>query len=991
MTAMNRSRAIPILLFVAALAAGGLLMAQRERIAESFSLAGEIRFDALSRAVRAPDGSFAAVMDSNKRVVRIAEDGELVYSILPRNSPDKGFFFANEIAFGPGGELYVASTYLDTGTLTVNREAIVRFSPQGRFNGTLFAIDHAPDDYVDNIGVIRGLRWTPDGLRFCVAEEGGIRVYCLAPDGGVPPREEFLPFAGDAPSVIYATASEDGGTIVFSTAATEVYAGPPGGPAALVYDGKAAAGDHFSIPSDIGTLDGAVYFSDLGRDANIRLESDGSPTPVFDAALARAGGYEDDFFECKSFDLAPGHLTLANNGKVVHVPLVAGAAIRTIDHARGNAALWLGRAQIWALLAALAALLVALLALAVRNATPESRRTAKQVLLVAAMLGTAVGITTHMIFGNMSRRLEEESSKNLRGYLEVGRLLIDTDAVDRIRHVGDYMNEDYQALLAQLRQTITRDGAIVPGTFSGVYKVIGDKLVALAYHDGLRGIFYPYDYQYSKSVYAEVGATGQPYVGEIVDIYGVWLNGVIRLDNSAGEMVGFLEVGMDQTAYEEANRALIRKTLVDLTMVLFVLLFVFTEIGFFSSHVLDSSARGNEAAQRRYDEGALRFVSFLAISGVFLSASFLPLFSKSLAVPVGSLPFSMVVGLPMAIETMCGAVVALLYGHVRFGLGIKTDVVLGCLAVGAGMAVTAMSATFEHFIAGRVVVGMGMGLLMIAFRTYFLIEKDEGRKESGIVALTAGVVAGINVGSVSGGMIAARTGMPPVFWLQTALLAVAAAGGLLLVRNRHRPRAAAETPRFSPFAFLGSPSVLSFFVFAFLPITACGLFLGFLFPLFAEAQGSSTNEISAAFMLFGLGSVYLGPSMTRLTSFLFGARRAIVVGALVMAGSLLVFAHFQTMAAAYVSVALFGLTDSFVFNQGMSFFSSLPGVRRFGADKAMGVYNVFESGGEALGPMGFGLAMSMGLGAGIAGIAGALAVSAGLFALLSRAAKQEVS
>jgi MFS family permease len=79
------------------------------------------------------------------------------------------------------------------------------------------------------------------------------------------------------------------------------------------------------------------------------------------------------------------------------------------------------------------------------------------------------------------------------------------------------------------------------------------------------------------------------------------------------------------------------------------------------------------------------------------------------------------------------------------------------------MVATALAPTFERLIAGRVLVGMGMGLLMIAFRTYFLIEKDEGRKESGIIALTAGVVAGINTGSVSGGMLAARIGMRPVF------------------------------------------------------------------------------------------------------------------------------------------------------------------------------------------------------------------------------------
>jgi len=98
---------------------------------------------------------------------------------------------------------------------------------------------------------------------------------------------------------------------------------------------------------------------------------------------------------------------------------------------------------------------------------------------------------------------------------------------------------------------------------------------------------------------------------------------------------------------------------------------------------------------------------------------------------------------------------------------------------------------------------------------------------------------------------------------------------------------------------------------------------------------------------------------------------------------LLLFAAFQTLTAAYIAVVLFGLTDSFIFNQGLSYFSSLRSVDRLGEDKAIGVYSVFEAGGEALGPMAFGLAMSLSLGVGIAGIAVALAASTGIFLALS--------
>ena len=976
---MARPRSsLPVLFALACLLGGGLFL-QRDRIPESFSLSSAVPFEKLSKAARCADGSFAVVFDSNKRIARVGADGELIYLVPARNDPEKGFFFANEIAFDPAGNLYVASTYIDTGTLTVNREAVVRFSPEGRPEAVLYSIEHAPEPYVDNIGTIRSLQWTPDGLRFCRVGADGIRAVRVDPADGAKVDETVTPLANEQDNVIYATISADGRELAYSTAATEIYVAKPGKAPAKRYDGRELPDEIYSIPSDLHYQGSDLFFSDLGRDAIVRLRADNGSEPLFDKEIAVAHGYADAFYECKSFQIADGHLTLPNNGKVVHFQTRAPAAIRTFDCAQGNAALWAKRAAIWLQLALFAVCASALVFLAIRQASPDGRRMAKQVALVALMLGTAVGITTYMIFNNLSRRLDEEARNNLRGYLAVGQLVVDGDAVDRIQHVKHYMNADYQAVLKQLCQTITRNGAIDPSTYSGIYKTFGDKLSALAYHDGLRGIFYPYDYQYGKSIYAQVAETGEPYVGEIVDIYGVWLNGVVPLKNSAGETVGLLEVGVDQSAQREANRALFKSTLMDLAMVLFVLLFVFFEIGFFSSHVMDRADRADDAAWQRYDEGALRFVSFLAIAGVFLSASFLPLYIKSLAPAIGRFP-DLIIGLPMVIETLCGAVVALLYGHVRIRAGIKTDIVLGCLAIMAGMAATGLAPTFDLLIAGRVLVGMGMGLLMIAFRTYFLIERHDGKKESGIIALTAGVIAGINVGSVSGGMLAARIGMRPVFGIQAALLVLAAVAALALVRNRRRATPNGRTSGApSPWAFLRDRAVWSFFVFIFLPVTACGLFLGFLFPLFAEEQGCTINEISLAFMLFGAASVYLGPALTRLTTVLFGARRTMPVGALIMTGALLLFAAFQTLAAAYATIILFGLTESLIFNQGLSYYSSLPNVRRFGEDKAMGIYNVFESGGEALGPMAFGLAASLSLGLGIAAIAAALGAGAAIF------------
>lgn len=979
---MDRSRLVPVLLFAAFLSLGILLTAQWRSLPEALSLTGTVSFAKLSKAVHGSDGSYAVVFDSNKRIARLDARGELLSLLAPSSSPEQGFFFANEICLAPDGTLYVSSTYIDPDSLTVNREAIVRFSPDGRYKGLVYSIDHAPESYVDNIGLIRGLSWTGDGLRFCLVNGKQIHSYLIDPAEGTVRSRLSTASPEDSGQILYAAIAEDGREIAFTTASTEIYTASPGGSPVKRYDGRNV--EELSIPSDIHYSSGDLYFSDLGRDGVMRLTTqDGRVIPVFNARIAADRGYRDAFFECKSFHIDTAGLTLANNGKIVTLPLSDGQPALILAQAHGNEMFWIKRIALWLQLLLFLALALAILRLIVASASPGGLQSFRRTVMVGVMVCTAVGITASMIFNNLDRRLAEETQRNLRGYLEVGRLVIDPEAVDRVRHVQDYMNPDYQALIAELRQTITRDGTMAASTYSGIYKVHGNKLVALAYHDGLRGIFYPYDYQYDKSVYSGIAAAGRTYIGQIVDIYGVWLIGVVPLRNHRGEQVGFLEVGIDQSVHKEANRVLLKNTLINLAMVLFVLLFVFSEAGSFTSRFLDRHRLAAAETPWQYDEATLRLLSFIGLSGVFLSASILPLYAKSLATPAGPLPRDMLIGLPMVAETLTGAFTAVVYGHIRLRLGLKLDIFLGALFTALGMAATAHTATFAGLILARSVVGLGLGLMMIAFRTYCLLEREQERQNTGIVALTVGVTAGINAGSVSGGMLAERFGMETVFLTQAALLALTALLTLLLLRNRRRALPTDGTGLSLP-AFLSDKRVFAFFFFAFLPITACGLFLGFLFPLFAESRGLSPNEISLAFMLFGVASVYLGPSLTRLTTFLFGIRGAIAAGALIMVGALLLFASFQTLIAAYITIILFGLTDSFIFNQGIAYFTALTSVQRLGEDKAMGVYSVFESGGEALGPLAFGLAMSLSIGVGVSVIAALLAAGTGIFLFVSR-------
>jgi len=985
-------RRIPTLLFTLALIATTTFIHwRRNEVMDSFSMGQTVSFDKASLAVFAagdaqrPD-SYFIVYDSNKRVAQVDADGALLQLLKSKSNAKAGFYLANDVAVAGDGTIYIASTYINPETLAVNRECIVKYDRQGRYGGVVFTHDHDESEVVDNTGLIRGLQSTADGVRFCMLSTNAILTYQVSSSAAppAPPVRTEVPDARVA--VQSATLSSDGMRLAFTTAAARLFVCRVGETPQLAFDGSAT--DRLSIPGHVRFLGDAIYFSDLGGDNIAQLQDGNQSQVVFDAEAARRAGYDDRFYECKNFQaVTADRMVFNNNGKIIDFDR-AGNTCRILNEARWSVLIWLIRGAYWLVLLVAACSAILLLRRVALSADEDGRRMFKQMLLVVCMVVAAAGIAVSMVFSNMSRQLNESSMDGLRGYLELGRLLVDADAVDRVRHVSHYMNDDYSQLLRQLQLIITRDGALQAGTYSGIYKVFGNKVTALAYHDGLRGIFFPYDYDYEASIYAPVQRDGKIYMGEIADQYGVWQIGVAPIHNANGDCVGILEVGLDMSARQEANRQLLKKTVISIAMVLFVLIFIFLELGFLNTHVFVNVAANDVHGKQMYAEGVLRFASYLALTGVFLSAAFLPLFSKALSYPMGNLPIDIVIGLPLVVETLCGAVVAVAYGHIHHRLGIKFDIIVACLVTAAGMVLTGMADSYAWLTAGRVVVGMGIGLLMIAFRTYFLIDGNSAYRESGVVALTAGVVAGINTGAVAGGMLAARLGMRNVFMMQAVLLVLAAVFVLLMLRNRRRLPSVEGPQALSTWKFVFSRDIWVFFCFSFLPVTACGMFLGFFFPLFAEAQGCTEEEISGAFMLFGLCGVYLGPSLTRMTTDAFGAGRAVFVGAIIMTAGLLFFAYAQTLTAAYITVLLFGLTDSFIFNQGLNYLTSLKQMARFGEDKTMGVYNVFESGGEAVGPIVFGLAMSFGLMTGVGLIAGMLALTSTLFLVISKPTKE---
>lgn len=79
----------------------------------------------------------------------------------------------------------------------------------------------------------------------------------------------------------------------------------------------------------------------------------------------------------------------------------------------------------------------------------------------------------------------------------------------------------------------------------------------------------------------------------------------------------------------------------------------------------------------------------------------------------------------------------------------------------------------------------------------------------------------------------------------------------------------------------------------------------------------------------------------------------------------LLFAVVPTITAAVLGILLLSIAISFGYAAQSTYYSSLPQVQTYGESRAMGVYSLFDNGGQTLGPVLYGVALLAGYRQGI--------------------------
>lgn len=138
-----------------------------------------------------------------------------------------------------------------------------------------------------------------------------------------------------------------------------------------------------------------------------------------------------------------------------------------------------------------------------------------------------------------------------------------------------------------------------------------------------------------------------------------------------------------------------------------------------------------------------------------------------------------------------------------------------------------------------------------------------------------------------------------------------------------------------------------------------------MFPIVGSEWGLSETYIGYTYLLNGIFVLILGTPLTEFFSNRGWKHLGLAAAAFIYAAAFLEVAMLQNIPSLLIALALIGVADSFGIPLLTSYFTDLKDVERFGYDRGLGVYSLFENGAQSLGSFVFGYVLVLGVGRGL--------------------------
>ena len=909
------------------------------------------------------EGNTWVIDEERSRVVKINPQGEAVLTLKSTLREADTFWYAEDLAFGPDGTVYLLDASWDETGSRVGRECILSYSAEGAYEETLLDVvyeENLPDKHE-----LFALQYRDGVLYYVQSGQKGFSVCSVQASTGEKKENAFYSYENAFNLIQDYALHPDSGAVYALDKRGQILKGEDG-ELTVLYDTKsdpAHAGQtaFYRIAAD---REERLYITDIRQDAVYCLDEKGlevcmDPGQVLSITSAvRADGSTVLGVRLNSgivmqdlsgSQIISGDTFPKGGGYLLRERLFQGTAVLLLF-----AGLWL-----------LMRMGICLMGIRVSEVQ-------KNGILAAGTAAVVSVIIVSQMLNQFAGVYREELMNRLYTMAYTISGMVNAESMERIRTSEDYMGEDYRALMNVLEMGMNREDASVQEMYCNVLRYEDGEGYAIAYLDNSIGTYYPRDE-------AETQELSYIYdTKEVVrndgkdDETGSYIYVCAPVLDSRGNVAGVIEIGTTSEVITGKVGEMRRSVMITVIMVVLIVMFLFGEILSF----FDMQAKYREdqkAGKHGMPMHMLRCSIFITYMAFNVASSFLPVYAAGFVTDSLGIPRELAASLPITLNLVFIGATSLFCAKILLRFSFRMVACASACICMAGDAMMFAGQSYLWIVAGLILNGIGVGMITNSVNMFIAGSSDEKMREDGFSLFNAGSLSGINCGMMLGASLAGIVGQRMVFGCSAAAWGLVAV--LFLFMGKYMGGSCQDQEvqeKKNMRKFLVSRGVLPYLFLIQLPYVVINSFVFYYVPIYGNAQGFSENIVCLFLMLNSLCSVYLSVAVTGFVTRRTGEWSIYLSSILSFAG-LVLFGWKSTVPMLVLVLLLLGLASSFGSPVRQLFFTKLPGVREYGEESAMGVFNFMDNVGESAGPVLFGSIMA---GPGILpGLAGFVAVS----------------
>ncbi len=926
--------------------------------------------EATSEVAYGKNGQTLVIDNGKKTLLVLDADGRIV-SRYDGGDDSSPFYYACYAAQAEDGSIYVADIkYGDRGNL-IDRERITRLS--GNKWETVYEIDYMDTPMEDTplqYGTILELQEYNGRVYFVIGDEEHVEVHTID-DAGQVVSVGSIPLAGIKTDATYDAATN---SLVVITRRGDMYC----------YGLSEGLNQRLTtqfdqIPYDIAARNGEVYYTEV----------DGKTIRHFPVTeLAPVIFYE--------LDEIPYKLDVSEDGKNVLVTNQAGFYRLTGDEAFGcSEAEYIDSAPVsyfasvvltWiALVLGAAATLILLLVLGRKIVAVVSyNESALRVMLIVIASLAVAFILSYSMLKQILTNHTAASKTEVKLFSELLLSRLDADALAELDAPNDYGTKTHNEIKAPLDDYTLTSYENGDYYYYIIYRIVnGNVVMVMDFEDTMPCTMPMYIDDPEDNDYSAVMHTGEEVLISEISAYGAWTFLLSPVYDSDGNIVGELEVGQSLDAVQSRQNELRNETIINVAISTIVVAMLLLELTFLLGFV---QKKRETKALDSTETVPLRTMMFLIYLADSMQDAFIAILCSQLY--SGGLPISdgVAIALPMSAQLLMMALFSFFAGRLAERMGSKKVMTGGMLVYSTGFLLCMLLGNYVGLLIGKVFIGAGMGTVYVACNTVAATGSTSDKIAAANASVSAGTLAGLTIGAGLASVLLSMGG-----WRLIYLIGALIGGfGLLLAMFSGDVKPGSEESDLSaeqmigPREFFTSRRVIGFFLLILVPFMMALAYREYFFPLYAQEHGVSEVRIGQIYLVCGMLVLYIGPYLSSWMIRTLGAYWSIIAASAAMGFNMLMFVLFPSLATVIMGVVVLSLIISFAYTCQYTYYELTPEMLDYGEGRAMGVYSVFESIGQTIGPMAYGALLALGYVKGIGVFCAVMLLLIAIFIVLMR-------